>query len=207
MTSVAPRNDRGFTLVEMVIVVTLMGLVLAVIAATFVAILRITPATQFRIDDARSTRGLQTRLARDLASTPDANVVTSPGYSSPGCGGGSGENVLHLSWVDGSTFTVDYRIVDQRIIRTYCDGSSTASNELTSAVAPTPCTEPPWPGNVYAIVNTITVNQLDSPTPKNYKEVDLCLVSLEEDTGLNGGGGTTQEILISVTSRHPDSVS
>jgi prepilin-type N-terminal cleavage/methylation domain-containing protein len=63
-------HDRGFTLVETVIVVALMGIVMSVLAATFVVVVRTNPANEARDDGARGLLGLSTWLPEDVSSTP-----------------------------------------------------------------------------------------------------------------------------------------
>lgn len=203
----AVHADRGLTLIELVIVTTLLGLVATVISAVFVTVLRTAPPAQFRIDDARSTRGLQSWLARDIASTPPNStiVVGEGGYifsgvepSGPGnCGITTGINVVHMTWVEnggtGESFYANYRLVpkgaDNKIVRYICSTSapSPSSVSLTSGVSAMPCASLPL--------------SRDSIAGGDVESVDLCVVALQSDTGLSKGGDS-KEITITVSSRN-----
>lgn len=206
--STRPRDrDRGLTLVELIIVTTLLGLVATVIAAAFITILQVTPSTQFRIDDARSTRGLQTYLARDIASTPPNVPVDASegGYLFSGaepsdpdhrCNVSVGTNVLHMQWKEaGSTFYANYRLVpdgsSNKVIRYYCTNSTPTApttTRLTSEVSSTPCTAAPFSEANLSGGDVVSV--------------DLCFVSIQSNTGLQGGGGDSKEITLTVSSRN-----
>ena len=64
------RRSGGFTLVEMLIVVTILGVVMTTLAAVFSVIVRTTPSTEARADDARSLQGLVTWLPQDIDAAP-----------------------------------------------------------------------------------------------------------------------------------------
>ena len=113
--------DRGFTLLELLIVTVLLGLLMTVLAAAISVSLRTLPATEQRVDDARSTRGLATWLSHDTTSAPRFNPETSQGgidftsgADSNDCGG-SGTNLIHLQWSEqtsiNQTFIANYRFV------------------------------------------------------------------------------------------------
>src|SRR4051794_17804138 len=125
-----PRNDRGFTLPEVLITIVLIGLISGVIVGVFSVIVRTTPQAEARSDDARSLLGLSTWLPSDLSSTPHtacadplAGCLTAASAwdKSPlrasGCAGvDQGINVLRLQWTESfgsvattSTFVADYR--------------------------------------------------------------------------------------------------
>jgi prepilin-type N-terminal cleavage/methylation domain-containing protein len=124
-------RDRGFTLPEVLIVVVLMGVLATAIAAVFVVIVRTTPTTEARNDDARSLLGVTTWFPPDVNSTPrvplasaSANWDISPASAS-GCSSGDvGTNLVVLRWSEqtGSTpvtYAASYRIQDES------DGTST----------------------------------------------------------------------------------
>ncbi len=209
MTSVRRPEiaDRGLTLVELIVVVTLLGLITTVIAAAFVTIARTAPSAQFRIDDARSTRAMQTWLARDIASTPpnDPIVLGQGGYifsptepaSPKNCGVTTGVNILHMTWVEnggsGVSYYANYRLVPDgsrhKVVRYICSSSSPSptSVSLTSGVSSAECSSRPF----------------SEPNGTGTVEsVDICVVSLESDTGLNAGGGDSQEVTLTVSSRN-----
>jgi prepilin-type N-terminal cleavage/methylation domain-containing protein len=205
----AAPADSGLTLIELLVVVVLMGLVVTVISAAFVTILRAAPPAQFRIDDARSTRGLQTWLARDIASTPpNATIVAlEGGFIFSGvepslterCGVATGSNVLHLTWTDRDlspeTYHANYRLMPSgstnKVVRSLCSTSSPtpATVTLTSGVSSMPCASRPF-------------SKKNPTAGTDVESVELCFVGEEGDTGLNAGGGRSREIVLTVSSRN-----
>jgi prepilin-type N-terminal cleavage/methylation domain-containing protein len=202
MSTASHRRDAGLTLVELIVVVTLVGMVAAVIGAAFVTILRTTPSTQYRIDDARSTRGLQTYLARDVASTPPQEIVSVADLDPGGfaisstslavvdnCGQPTADTFLHMTWVDASSgvsYHAAYTINGNTVYRTTCsDAGPPATQRISGDVSSQHCDG--W--TTYAVLSA------------GFTSVDICLRSLAADTGLDAGG-ETQEILLSITSRN-----
>lgn len=152
------RLDSGFTLIEVLIVTVVLGVVTSAIAVSFSVIVRATPQTEVRVDDARSTRGLATWLAHDTTSAPPfipeqaqggINVTQSATADNNDCGG-SGNNILHLQWLEdgfvNQTFVANYRYVDNgtqgMVVRYTCSRvgaapfAGTAVQNLTSGLAP-----------------------------------------------------------------------
>ena len=148
------RSERGFTLIEVLVVISIFGTIMSALTLAFVAIVRTTPGTETRIDDARSTRGLATWLSHDTTSAPPylpeqaaGGIDLSAGAND--CGVAVGDNVLHLTWLEDGfstkTYVANYRYVvdgDQaRVVRYTCTGngavfSAPSSVNLTSGLAP-----------------------------------------------------------------------
>lgn len=120
------RADGGFTLIELVVAIAVLGIIMPVITATFVVIVRNSPAVQTRTDDSRSTRGLSTWLPQDVLSTPPTvitNGSSTPGYTltarASDCASTAGTNVLHMVWQENvgpnaatlTNFVANYRYV------------------------------------------------------------------------------------------------
>lgn len=210
-----PHRDDGLTLVELLVVITLLGLVMFVIAAAFSTILRVAPSTTYRIDDARSTRGLHTWLTRDISSTPP--TVYDPGtgtgfvdgsYPSPTDAGvpaadlctPDGAHVLFMAWSDrGTSYRAQYTIEGDaslgfRVVRTICGGDNDRL-PLTGDVSDGTC------ASSFRSVLTTTDVDTDGDVEAT---ITLCLVSIQDDDGLLGGDGQ-QEITLSVASRNGDS--
>ena len=119
------HNDRGMTLIELLVCVTVVGLIATVLAATVTVVLRQSPETTARVDTARWEQNLGTWLPADLASAewpvdengdgvPDdpTHAVDYPEYKpclgQPICEWG--KNVVHLSWEEnGVAIDVSYR--------------------------------------------------------------------------------------------------
>jgi prepilin-type N-terminal cleavage/methylation domain-containing protein len=133
-------RDRGFTLIELLIVISLLGVIMATLSTAIVVILRSTPSTGLRIDDARTLRGMSTWLSFDVTSTPPFMPEDSNGGIDTAAGrndcGAPGTNILHLSWTeyDGSatrTFASSYRYINEpgnaRMMRYTCSRTGTTA--------------------------------------------------------------------------------
>lgn len=124
------RQDRGFTLVELLICVALTGILASVTASVIIVALKTSPAAEDRADAAVNVQGLVTWLPQDVDSTAPGSFDTSLVPS--GCAGTDpGFNLMKMSWHEkvGTTtnFTVSYRYVPLpvptdggRIVRVYC---------------------------------------------------------------------------------------
>ena len=149
------HRDAGFTLTEVLIVVVLMGLIATAIATVFTTIVRTTPPTEARADDARSLLGISIWLPTDVSSTPRSPLAAdesgdtagrwSVSSGPTGCGpGDTGQNLLRLSWTENlggstTTYVAAYRIVDgpesARIERTTCvNGGARTTINVTAGL-------------------------------------------------------------------------
>lgn len=147
------RSDRGFTLIEVLVVISILGTIMSALAFAFVAIVKTTPGTETRIDDARSTRGLATWLSHDTTSAPPYLPEQAAGgidlsAAANDCGVAVGDNILHLTWLEdgfsAKTYVANYRyVVDgdrARVVRYACAGSGAvfsapSSINLTAGLA------------------------------------------------------------------------
>lgn len=97
------ERDRGTTLVETVVTLLLLGLVAVVMGFAITTVLRVTPTTEARVDDARSLQGLTSQWPSDIASTPAqaSNIRPSPsGLTCDGSETATGSNLLEVTWTD-----------------------------------------------------------------------------------------------------------
>lgn len=151
------RPDGGFTLVEVLIVTVLIGLVALAISAVFTVIVRTSPPTEARADDARSLLGATTWIPSDASSTPQVPEATAARHwdrtnVASGCTGSDpGQNVLRMAWQEQLTgaptdFVASYRLVDQGdtsvLLRVSCTDGGVADDQTISADLP-PVSETP----------------------------------------------------------------
>jgi prepilin-type N-terminal cleavage/methylation domain-containing protein len=149
-------RDRGFTLIELIVVMTVMGIAMSVLASATVVVLRTAPAVTGDIDEARSQRGLSTWLAQDAMSTyavdvtgnvaiawnPPASIFgfeTHPGNPGlcPGTPAGT-INLVEMAWKRGqgasTVYVANYRFdpnaSNPRVLRMTCNGPSATSLTL-----------------------------------------------------------------------------
>ena len=106
MSTETRRNSRGFTLPEVLIVITMMGMIAAVMSAALTVTYRQAASTEGRVNVARAETAIDTWLPADLAST-DVNNAALPAVDlDPGvepCGNCtgidlSGTNAMQLAW-------------------------------------------------------------------------------------------------------------
>lgn len=146
------RRDRGMTLPELLIVVTVVGLIVAVLSTSIVVTIRQQDNTEGRLNVARAEQSVGMWMPADLAS---ADVVDTSPQASP-CGAtvcdgidlSNGSNVLMLEWtIDGvggssSTTSVSYHFTqlpsgEYVLWRVECvDGSCTSSTVLDNLPGP-----------------------------------------------------------------------
>lgn len=153
-----PRNDRGFTLIEVTLTMVISGILVAALATAISAAIRTTPSSENRIDDARSTRSLSTFLSHDTTSTPPFapeqaeggfDVATTPGPDNNDCGA-AGTNIVHMQWTetvfDTRRYVANYRFVVEdgagRVVRVACSADDGDPFTLDSSLPVTPRLDP-----------------------------------------------------------------
>jgi len=110
----APLNrrprDNGFTLIEVLIVISMMGVLSATLATVFTVIVRTTPDANARVTDARSLKGLVTWIPQDMDATPPGGFDDShSAWSCAGAAPSDSYNVVAMSWDEqGDTSTQFY---------------------------------------------------------------------------------------------------
>lgn len=139
------RSDAGFTLVELVVCITFVGIISGVMAAVFSVVLRTVPDVDARTDEARTLQGVVTWLPQDVDSTPPTGFDQNPASSS-GCTLSPGVNLLRMEWTENVgtpvRYVANYRVVPinaslARIERVTCFGSgaSPLGNSRTTVVS------------------------------------------------------------------------
>jgi prepilin-type N-terminal cleavage/methylation domain-containing protein len=131
------HRDRGLTLTEVLITITIVGIIMMVLSSATIVFLRNQGSASERIDETRGLQQLVNYLPGDVASAQMIKVHAGPDT----CGTG-GTPILHLSWQEefGDTISRDsvtYRMFSgdgNRLTRFRCrDGSTTPTSQLDVA--------------------------------------------------------------------------
>lgn len=189
MTSTLPprTDDRGFTIVELMIAVVTISIVVSVLASLFTITLRNNPYIVERTDEARILQGVVTFLPQDVDSTPPTGFSTDPDAPS-GCAESPGTSLLHLQWTENvsgvtTTYVANYRHVTSgevsSIYRVSCRGTG-AKPLPNTVVASASGAVPPLPngwqtGDLPAAVEIFRENASDPLS-------DVTLVVFEVET-------------------------
>lgn len=131
----AARSDGGFSLIEILVTITIMGIVATSLSLIITTVLTVSPGVESRNDDSRSLLGLVTYMPEDVNSTPAGNFDFDPSRDSGCSDPGDGVNLVHMTWSeDDGTLTeymASYRFVDNgsgyRIYRFACESGGTST--------------------------------------------------------------------------------
>ncbi|MDP3713676.1 MAG: prepilin-type N-terminal cleavage/methylation domain-containing protein [Mycobacteriales bacterium] len=126
----SPNTQAGFTLLELLVAMSLAGLVFSVVSAAFVVSVDVTEDTNTRLTESQAGAFTSAYFTRDVQS---ASTIST---STPRCGGGSETLVASMQWTDTATtttktYSVDYRLEAGRLTRFLC-GSATSSDLVAS---------------------------------------------------------------------------
>ncbi len=135
------RSDEGFTLVELLIVVTIMPMIVGALALGLIAMFGLQHSVSNRIADSADAQVVSSTYLRDVQS---ALMITTQSSSSPQCG--TGNQLLGLEWngtlASGFQTIVSYdslattsgSTTTYSLVRQYCAyGSTTPSSTETIA--------------------------------------------------------------------------
>ena len=147
-------NDKGFTLIEATISISIVGLISVVLANVFSVVVHSVPKTEERIDNAKTLQGLVTWLPQDVDSTP-ATGFDESSNAATGCSDNPGVNLLRMEWSETAVssgiptrYIASYRHVlsdgRYRIKRVTCSGTG-AGPFNNSAVKSVSSPLPPLP--------------------------------------------------------------
>lgn len=147
------RNDDGFTVVELLVAVVILGIVIGAVTAAIIVGLRTTDGTQQRLAESHNAQMASSFFVQDVES---ADMVSVPGTQ---CTGTGTTPVVSFSWSEHASATgagvpkVASYVVEQdapgpgaekRLVRRFCSGTPLAdAGEVTighfplSVVAPT----------------------------------------------------------------------
>jgi prepilin-type N-terminal cleavage/methylation domain-containing protein len=177
------RGDDGFTLVELVVAIGILGIIIAPLSMAFITSLRVIGRADQRLNDSRSALITSAYFANDIASS---NVITL--NDTAACG--SGTAVVSFVWSSASSPAgspvnnkVSYVIdasdsTNHKLVRRYCAGGGTAktstaaisladSNPVTVTcyssgnVADATC------GSATRSVKMVVTTKANTPTPDN----------------------------------------
>jgi prepilin-type N-terminal cleavage/methylation domain-containing protein len=147
------RRERGFTLVEVLIVISMIGVLSAGLAAVFSVVVRTTPDAEQRITDARSLKGLVTWIPQDMDATPPGGFDDSnAAWPCSGAAPADSHNVIAMSWSEKGDITTRYHAsyryelsnAEWVIARYACeDGAPAARVNMTSELPPWSSMSPP----------------------------------------------------------------
>lgn len=150
--STTTNSDRGFTLIEILVVISTMAMLTAVLSAVIMVVLRTAPSSEVRSDDARSVRGLVTWIPQDVDAAPpdgfDTSTTAWPCAGSPQAT--DSYNVLSIEWRETTSVVSNYAAAyryefdgaEWHMNRYTCDDVATGTmtvarnHNLTSALLP-----------------------------------------------------------------------
>ncbi len=148
MTTV--RRDRGFTLVELIVVVSIMVVISSSVGAALFLGFRTTTNTYTRLDQSNAAMSINRFLTGDLLSAEGPVLVNSATDAT--CGGTAPLKVWSRSSASAGapdTITVWARSGNDLIRRTCVDGTTASSTVVATgidgfapAACPAPCTAP-----------------------------------------------------------------
>lgn len=173
----SPQID-GFTLIETLVVIAVIGLVAGALAVATTTFLRNEGSVSARITESRDLQNLTNFLPRDVAS---ARSITNAPPAGGECGSGPGGTIeLHMEWVEEwlgalSATRVTYRSFTtggNRLIRYECENSSPATEFIVADFYTTlgfDCTNEP---TVIALMTFPGGNRSITATSRNYLAAD-----------------------------------
>ena len=200
-----PVRDRGMTLPELLISVSIVGLIAAVLSSAIIVTFRQADSTQGRINVARAEQSVDTWLPADLASTDVTRtdlpaVDTDPAATPCGnCGSidMSGANALQLAWnttVPGSppvdiVTRVQYQYIqvgaEWQLQRIECVGGNACTMRVVLHDL-----EPPSDLSAYDPDLTKPTWVLDVSAPEDPAELNLSDNARRILVTINGGGSS-----------------
>jgi len=145
-------DDAGFTLVELLIIISLMAVVTSAVAGSLIVFLKTSGEAENKFDSNRGSQNLTALLQADVQSTPSDRINVDPG-TTMSCGSTPGTNVLALSYTElvssGSLEDVEvsYRFdqtipTDLRLMRYQCRGGTLTSTIVARALSADPLAAP-----------------------------------------------------------------
>ena len=133
-------DGRGFTLVELLVVVTIIPLIIGALAGGLLEVFSLQSGVANRLGDAADAQVIAATFVKDVQSA--SSITTNPSTSTQ-CGAGT--QLLELEWGNGSVVSYVEKLqsgTTYSLVRNYCasgpSGTPTTSNALSYDVLP-PC--------------------------------------------------------------------
>lgn len=138
------RQDDGFTLVELLMVIAMTSIIMTALASAFTTGLRTTTATGTRLSETADLQLLSAYFPQDIQSAGiGAGDVDTTATATAGCSGLDGSNVLALRWTDfktGTSYGATYRTrvsgTEQQLVRYTCSGGVTSMLVMGRSLQP-----------------------------------------------------------------------
>ena len=195
----APDRDHGMTLVELLVTVTILGVIMSSLAAAVIVMLRAEAPTRDRIAESKDVTFLQAWIPTDLASAVSRNIE--PTYQPAAAAKLPGTNVITITRPDltnTSTYvTISYRYVssgDEWQLRRYEVRDASGPNPVVTQVgvahelAAPPPTWTPTQSPTHAVVVTARNQVVLRPIGE---DIDVTFAS--GDVFTTGGAGLSSE--------------
>ncbi len=221
------RKDQGVTLPEILITVTMLGLLSAVLASAVSITLRQSRNSDGRLNVARAEQSIDTWLPSDLAST-DVNNVTLPAVdlnpAATPCGNCgtidlSGSNALQLAWETTVPGSPPIEVVT-RVQYQYVQRGEEWVMERISCVGSEPCTvrtmlyelEPPGDLATYDPNNDRPIWVMDVAVPEVDPDLELSdnarqiVVTVDGGGSVEGAGGGENTISLTAGGRETSEI-
>jgi prepilin-type N-terminal cleavage/methylation domain-containing protein len=209
---ISHRRDAGMTLPEVLISISVIGIIATVVTASIIVTLRVNPSTDGRLNVASAEQSVAVWLPADLASATEAS--TEPGASPCGaavCDGEplDGSNALMVSWPDGGgTTSVAYiyglsddgETYDLRRVECGPSGACESVTMLRDLPGPDPATwvpgVTPVPSEVINVALPLAADAVDESEVDATSNARRIVVTIDGGGGSDGAGGGLNRISI-----------